>query len=466
MDDVSQKSITASKLGSQVFKKKNKCKYAYYAGSMYKGISSAELVISMGKAGHMSFLGTGGMRFNAVEDAIKQIQQALGDMHPFGVNVLCNFGFPQEEEKLIDLLLKNDVSTIEASAFMQVMPSLVRYRLNGIKKLPNGQIHIPNQIIAKVSRPEVAEQFMRPAPQKIIQSLLQSGAINQEQAQLAEVVPVAQFICVEADSGGHTDMGVAMSLLPSIQALASRVMKSTQLVDKVEVGLAGGLGTPTAIAAAFVMGAAFVATGSVNQCTVEAGTSEIVKDMLQEIDVQDTAYAPAGDMFELGAKIQVVRKGCFFPARANKLYELYQRFEGLEHLDGKTKEQLEKKYFKRSIDSVWEETRAYYEKAAPKEIEKALGSPKHKMVLIFKWYFVHTTRLSLEGQSSEKVNFQIHSGPALGAFNQLVKGTELENWRSRRVSQIAEYLMVGAAKELKARVQLLTEVVEEPSHEI
>ena len=72
------------------------------------------------------------------------------------------------------------------------------------------------------------------------------------------------------------------------------------------VGCAGGIGIPEAVAAAFVLGVDFILTGSINQCTVEAGSSELVKDRLQEMQVQDTDYAPVGDMFEIGAKVQVL----------------------------------------------------------------------------------------------------------------------------------------------------------------
>lgn len=90
--------------------------------------------------------------------------------------------------------------------------------------------------------------------------------------------------------------------------------------QKIRVGAAGGIGTPEAAAAAFILGADFIVTGSINQCTVEAGTSEIVKDLLQEINVQDTEYAPAGDMFELGAKVQVLKKGLFLrPGPTNSM---------------------------------------------------------------------------------------------------------------------------------------------------
>ena len=121
-------------------------------------------------------------------------------------------------------------------------------------------------------------------------------------------------------TGGHTDQGVALALMPAMFRLRDDLMARHRYHRKIRVGAAGGIGTPHAAAAAFVMGADFILTGSINQCTVEAGTSDAVKDMLQEINVQDTAYAPAGDMFEIGARVQVLKKGLFFPARANKLH--------------------------------------------------------------------------------------------------------------------------------------------------
>jgi trans-AT polyketide synthase/acyltransferase/oxidoreductase domain-containing protein len=203
------------------------------------------------------------------------------------------------------------------------------------------------------------------------------------------------------------------------------------------------------------MGADFITTGSINQCTVEAGTSESVKNMLQEMNVQDTTDAPAGDMFETGAKVQVLRKGVFFPGRANKLYELYTRHNSLDEIDSQTRKQLEEKYFRRSFEDIWIETKNYFSRVDP-EFEKSKLSPKQKMSLIFKWYFAHSTRMAMRGVEEEKVNYQVHCGPALGAFNQWVKGTALESWRNRHVSDIAERIMSGAAALLTRRYAELT----------
>jgi trans-AT polyketide synthase/acyltransferase/oxidoreductase domain-containing protein len=75
------------------------------------------------------------------------------------------------------------------------------------------------------------------------------------------------------------------------------------------------------------------------------------------------------------------------------------------------------------------------------------------MALIFKWYFVHTTRLAMCGSEDQKVDYQIHCGPAMGAFNQWVKGTELQSWRKRHVAKIGAQLMQETAMLLTKNFQ-------------
>lgn len=230
------------------------------------------------------------------------------------------------------------------------------------------------------------------------------------------------------------------------------MMEKYRYQKKILLGAAGGIGTPEAAAAAFILGADFILTGSINQCTVEAATSEAVKDLLQQINVQDTEYVPAGDMFELGAKVQVMKKGLFFPARANKLFELYRRYNSIDEIDEKTKKQIEEKYFKRSFEKVFEECKSFY---SANEIEKAEQNPKHKMALIFRWYFGYSTNLALNGSKESRVDYQIHCGPALGAFNQWVKGSDKENWRNRHVDEIGKMIMAETAKLLSQRIKAI-----------
>jgi trans-AT polyketide synthase/acyltransferase/oxidoreductase domain-containing protein len=447
--------ISAASLGSAQFKAAYGIKYAYLAGAMYKGIASKEMVVAMAKAGLMGYLGTGGLRLDRIESDIRYIQSEPRVDGRYGMNLLGDLSQPELEQKTVELFFKYGVRFIEAAAYMQMTPSLVRYRSKGLKRRADGGIEIPHRVLAKVSRPEVATAFMQPAPESIVRQLVQAGHLNTEEAELSRLVPMASDVCVEADSGGHTDRGVAYVLMPVMLSLRDEMTTRHGYRDAIHVGAAGGIGAPEAAAAAFIMGADFILTGSINQCTVEAGTSAAVKDMLETASAQDTAYAPAGDMFELGAKVQVFKKGIFFPARANRLYELYSRHNSIDEIDAKTRSQIEEKYFKRSFDAVWQETKAHYRSTGRKSAEELERSPKQKMALIFRWYFVHTTRLAMNGSEEQTLDYQIHCGPALGAFNRWVKGTELESWRNRHVAEIAERLLDATAELLNDRFSQL-----------
>ncbi len=445
-------------LGSSAFKIDYGIKYAYMAGAMYKGIASPQLLIKLGRSGLMGYLGTGGMRLERIEAAIQQIQQELNQGESYGMNLLCNLVKPELEEEMVALFLKYGIQNVEAAAYVQITPSLVCFRLKGLKCLSNGNIEIPHRVLAKLSRPEVAEVFMSPAPSDIVQKLVKDGRLTTEEANLGKHIPMAHDICVESDSGGHTDQRIALTLMPAMLKLRDEMMNRFNYEKRIRIGAAGGIGTPEAAAAAFILGADFILTGSINQCTVEAGTSDVVKDLLQTLNIQDTTYAPAGDMFELGSRVQVVRKGLLFPARANKLYDLYRQHNTLDEIEIKTQSQIQEKYFKRSFQEVWEETKNYYSKEKPDEIEKAEKNLKHKMALIFRWYFIHSARLAMKGSIDQITDYQIHCGSALGAFNQWVKGTHVENWRNRHVDDIAEKLMTGTAKILQDRLYMWTNV--------
>jgi trans-AT polyketide synthase/acyltransferase/oxidoreductase domain-containing protein len=444
--------FAASTLGDSEFRRDHRVRLAYASGAMYKGIASVELVARMAKSGLLAFFGTGGLRLDRVEEAILRLKRELGSNQAFGMNLLCNLANPAVEDSTVDLFFRHGIARIEAAAFTQVTPSVVRYRIRGLRPGPNGPA-ISHLIMAKVSRPEVAEQFLSPAPERILQKLLAAQKISDQEAVLARQVPLADDLCVEADSGGHTDNGVALTLLPVMLRMRDEACRQWGYKRRIRVGAAGGIGTPHAVAAAFVMGADFVLTGSINQCTVEAGTSELAKDMLADLNVQDTAMAPAGDMFEIGARVQVMSKGVFFPARANRLFELYRQYDSLDQIDPKTREQLETRYFRQTFDEVYAEAKEHYLKIAPDQIERAEKNPKAKMALVFKGYFVRSGRLALKGAAESKVDFQIHTGPALGAFNQWVKGTPYENWRNRHPDKLADLLMDGAARLLEQRFE-------------
>nr|WP_206539288.1 enoyl-CoA hydratase/isomerase [Nocardiopsis halotolerans] len=444
--------VTPESLGDPGFREDYGLRYNYVAGGMYKGIASVELVTALGNAGMLGFLGTGGLPLDVVDDSITRIEQGLRPGRTFGVNLLSAPQEPDLEMRMVELLLRHGVRHVEASAYVQPSAALVRYRLAGLSQDANGGVRQENRVIAKVSRTEVAEGFLRPAPPDLVRELLERRMITPEQAELGARVPLAHDLCVEADSAGHTDAGNAYVLMPAMRAVRDRVRGEAGYSHTVRIGAAGGIGTPESALAALMLGADFIVTGSINQCTAEAGTSEAVKDILQGLGVHDTGYAPAGDMFEVGARVQAVRKGLFFPARANKLYELYTRHGSIDDLDARTRTMLEEKYFKRSIDAVWRETREHLARRYPERLADVEGNPKQRMARIFRWYFVHSTRLAMSGSAEQRVDYQIHCGPAMGAFNAWVKGTPLEPWHQRRVAVVAEHLLRGTAELLGERL--------------
>ncbi|MFJ5987169.1 ACP S-malonyltransferase [Lentzea sp. NPDC092896] len=440
---------SAQELGSATFRERHGLRFAYVAGGMYRGVSSPEMIIRLGRAGMLGFYGTGGLDPVEIERGVKEIQAAVGQDGPYGVNFIANHDNPASEEELVDLLLRHHVRTIEASAFIQMTPALVRYRATGLRRGPGGAPICEHRVVAKVSRPEVAASFLAPPPDPVLDRLLGSGAISAEQADLARRVPMSHDVIVEADSGGHTDGGIPTVLLPSMLELRRRAEAERGYHEPICMGLAGGIGTPTAVAAAFVLGADFVVTGSINQCTVEAATSDVVKDMLQDIDVQDTEYAPAGDMFELGSRVQVLRKGVFFPARGNKLHALYSHYGSLDDLPEKTRSLLERTYFRKPLDEVWDDVAVRLRATGRAELaEHADRQPKQKMALVFRRYFGYSARIALEGRTDDKVNYQVHTGPALGSFNQWVRDTPQASWRHRHVDEVGLMLLDAAAAHL------------------
>jgi trans-AT polyketide synthase/acyltransferase/oxidoreductase domain-containing protein len=365
------------------------------------------------------------------------------------MNLLYDMDDAAHEMATVALYLRREVRFVEAAAYLAVTEALVRFRFSGAHRDRDGRPVVVRHIVAKVSRPEVAAAFVQPAPARMVARLLARGELSAEEAEVAALLPVSGDICVEGDSAGHSDGGVTLALVPGMVRLCADAVRRHNYPERIRVGASGGLGAPEAVAAVFVLGADFVVTGSVNQCTVQAGTSAVAKDMLAVVDVQDTAYAPAGDMFELGARVQVVRKGTLFAARGNKLYQLYRRHDGLAEIDERTRRTVEDFYLRRPFDEVWQLVCEHYAETGRAELAvTTAGNPKQRMSAVFRWYFGQSSRSAMDGDTDERANFQIHCGPALGAFNRLVRGGPMQEWRSRQVDEVASLLMTGAAETL------------------
>lgn len=432
-----------SSLGDPAFLRAHGLKYAYVGGSMANGISSVRLAEALGRAGMLGFYGAAGQPLEEIEKAIDSLQAAGG--MPYGFNLIHSPSEPKLEAAVIDLYLRRGVRLVEASAFIGLTLPLIRFRTAGIRRAADGTIEAPNRVIGKVSRVEVAERFFSPPDEKFLKQLVASGELTPEQAELASRIPVAEDVTAEGDSGGHTDNRPLVSLLPTIIALRDRMQAEYNYSVPPRVGAGGGIATPEAAAAAFMMGAAYVVTGTVNQACVESGTTDLVRRLLAEAGQADVAMAAAADMFEMGVKVQILKRGTMFAMRANKLYEYYKAYSSFEELPAEVRGALERDYFRRSFAEVWAGTREFFLKRDPAQAERGERDPKHRMALVFRWYLSQTSRWPLAGDESRKLDYQVWCGPAMGAFNEWARGSFLEAPENRGAVTVAYNLLAGAA---------------------
>jgi trans-AT polyketide synthase/acyltransferase/oxidoreductase domain-containing protein len=415
----------------------------YVAGAMANGITSVDMVAAVARAGMLGFFGAAGLAPDTVAAAIDTLQQRLGDL-PFGANLIYSPQEPDLEAAIVDLYLQRGVHRISASAYLRITPPLVHYRVKGIHRDDAGAIQCPNRVVAKVSREEVAEKFLSPPPEKILRELVASGKITMDEASLGASMPMADDISAEADSGGHTDNRPALTLLPTMLALRDNMVSRHGYARRPAIGLGGGIATPESAAAAFAMGAAYILIGTVNQACVESGTCDAVRQMLAEAGQADVTMAPAADMFEMGVKVQVLKRGTMFAVRAAKLYDTYQRHSSWASVPGDLRESIERDILRSPFEEEWGRTRAFFTHRDPRQVERAEKDPRHLMALVFRSYLGQSSKWSVNGVPDRRIDYQVWCGPAIGAFNRWTQGTFLEKPENRRTVTVARNLLVGA----------------------
>lgn len=444
--------LRAERLGDPAFCQDHGIRLPYMCGAMANGIASVELVVAIARAGMLASFGAAGLMPDQIDAALTRLRRELGEL-PWCANLIFSPNEKGQEDAVVDLYLQHGLKRVEASAYLALTEAVVRYRVHGIHRDGAGRIVTPNQIIAKASRVEVAERWLSPPPEKFLRQLQDRGLISTEQAALAAQVPMAQDLTVEADSGGHTDNRPAITLLPTMIALRDRLQAGYGYDQPPRVGAAGGIATPASAAAAFAMGAAYLVTGTVNQACVESGSSDLARKMLAEARQADTAMAPAVDMFEMGVKLQVLKRGTMFAMRGNKLFELYRNYNSIEAIPAEELASLEKSIFRAPAAEIWQNTRSFFLERDPAEVEKAEQDPKHKMALMFRWYLGLSSRWANAGLAERQVDYQIWCGPAMGAFNEWTKGSPLAAPENRKVVSVALNIIYGAA--LATRINML-----------
>ncbi len=436
--------VPAEHLGSAAFRRAHGVRLAYAAGAMAGGIASVELVSALGQAGLLAVFGAAGLSLPRIEAAIRQLRERL-PQGPWAVNLIHTPERPEDELARVDLFLRHGVTTVEASAFMALTPAVVAFRAAGLSVGPDGAPRAATTVIAKLSHPRVAEQFLSPPPAAMLDALVAEGRITRAQAALAAGLPVAADVTVEADSGGHTDGRPLVGILPLMLRLRDRLQAQHDYAEPPRIGAAGGIGTPESIVAAFAMGADYVVTGSINQACREAGTSDAVKTLLAETTFEDVAMAPAADMFEMGVQVQVLKRGSMFAMRARKLWTLYRGHDSWDAIPEAERARVEREIFRRPADAVWADCQRYLADAEPQALAEAQADPKRRLGLLFRWYLGLSSKWANGGDPDRRADYQVWCGPAMAAFNDWTAGSALAAAGGRGVVEVAERLMHAAA---------------------
>jgi trans-AT polyketide synthase, acyltransferase and oxidoreductase domains len=453
--------VRPESFGSATFRKEHNLRCAYVAGAMAGGIASVDLVVDMAQAGFLGFFGAGALPLDAIASAIRQIQARLPNGESYGMNLLHNYYDEKAEWATVELYLQMGVTRVEAAAFVAMTPPLVYYRVKGLRRAADGKVTVPHHVFAKVSRPEVSTQFFAPPPKQIVDELLAAGRITAEEAALAAEIPMANEITCEADSGGHTDRRPLSVLLPMMlheRELAFAKHGYAERGIEIRLGAAGGIGEPVSVHAAFAMGADYVVTGTINQACRQSGTAATVRKMLAEACMADVAMCPASDMFEMGGRVQVLKRGTMYPQRAQRLYELYKAYPSFDAIPEAERKKVETQILRRPFAEVWQETERYWMARMPEEAERGRTDEKHRMALCFRWYLGMSSRWARIGEPGRQADYQIWCGPAIGGLNRWAQGTALALAENRDASALGNALLLGAAvlqrRELAARAHV------------
>ena len=438
-------------LGDRAFAADHGARFNYVAGEMARGIATPKMVIEAARAGCVGFYGSAGLPLPEIKSGVQEIKSALGPQaRNWGANLIHAPQEPGQEKAVIDLFLSQGVTRVSASAFMRLTADVVRYTALGLSRSADGTVRRANHVFAKVSRAEVAEAFMTPAPEKMLQELVAAGAITPAQAALAATVPVAADITAESDSGGHTDNRPASTLFSSLATARAKVAARCGFPEsQIRIGLAGGIATPQAVAAAFQMGAAYVLTGSINQSAVESGLALPGRKLLAKAGPADVAMAPAADMFEQGVQVQVLKRGTLFAMRGKKLFGFYRSGASYETLSPADQKWIDD-VLGEPFEAAWQATLSYTQRVNPAEAARAEKDGNKRLALVARRYLFMGAQWAREGAADRTADYQIWCGPAMGAFNEWVAGSFLEPVEARTVRQIALNLLEGAARITRA----------------
>lgn len=448
--------VPPGSLGTASFRERHGLRAAYVAGPIAYGVTGPAFVSAMARSQLLAFFGTGGLDPESVTEGLTLIAaEAAGA--PAGVALPAH----SDDRRLSELVLSQarqlDVRRVLAWATAPPSPELIRFRASGLRRMPDGRVKVRNRLFVQAHNPEAAEPWMRPPPGEILDVLVGRGQITVPEAALARRLAVAEDFIAETPAGARAERWPLFALLPGLQRARARIAEEEGYTERgvvLHIGASGELGDPATLHAAFHLGADFVVTGTINQTSVEASTSLRAKELLAEANVSDCRGAPGADRFEVGGRVAVLSRGTRFAQQAEQLYDLYRRYPSLADIPAEERVVVERDVFHRPLGELWDELLADLRETRPEEVELAVEDARHQMALIFRWYLDRSARWAVLGTPQRRRDYQIWCGPAMGLFNDWVRGTWLQPLVARRAVSMADALMRGAA--VLARVRLAT----------
>ena len=261
-------------LGERSFSEVHRVRFPYIVGEMAQGVATAPMVVAAARAGLTGFFGAAGLPLERVDSAIREIRAALGTQPGWGVNLIHNPDASDDEQRVAELCVQHGVPAVSASAFMALTPAVIYCACAGLGQDAAGRIVRPRRIVAKVSRPEVAELFLSPPPPRRSARWSPAVCSARLRRRWRRASRWPRTSRSRPTAAGTPTTGPLVALLPTMLALRDGWRRSYGYPRPMRVGAAGGLATPSAVAAAFALGAAYVLTGSVNQACVESGLSD------------------------------------------------------------------------------------------------------------------------------------------------------------------------------------------------
>ena len=125
--------LLPQQLGDAHFIDDHRLQYAYATGAMANAIASVELVEAVARSGMLGSYGAAGRPLSEIASAVDRLQRRLDGL-PCAFNLIHSPAEPEPRAGGRGSVYRARVTTVEASAYIELTPAPVKYRLHGIRR--------------------------------------------------------------------------------------------------------------------------------------------------------------------------------------------------------------------------------------------------------------------------------------------------------------------------------------------